>query len=89
MDQPPLLSRYELARLLGMRALQISEGDAPLVHVSAERLRCDPTYVAARELESRVLDVRVQRTNGTVEAMTARFPPQLRALLDTRDGGAR
>ena len=84
-----LLTRYELARIVGMRALQLAE-EPPLVHLADESLRCDATYVAARELEARVLDMRVRRGDGTeIDVRTARFPPQLRALLDTRDGGTR
>lgn len=84
------LSRYEVARVVGLRALQIAEGDPPLVHVEDETLRCDATYVAARELQARVLDMQVERPSGArVDVRTAGMPPELAALLDTRDGGMR
>ena len=85
----PLLTRYEVARTVGLRALQLDTGAQPLVDVGDERLRCDATYVAAREVEAGVLDAVVCRPSGDVRVQEARLPLELYALLDTKDGGTR
>ena len=86
----PRLSRYEVARIVGMRALQLSDGAFPLVVVGDEALRCDPCYVAALELHSKVLDMRVRRVNGeVVDVRAAHLPLDLSTMLDSRDGGTR
>ena len=85
-----MLSRYEVARLVGLRSLQLSEGAVPLVHVESEVLRCDSMYVAALELHEGLLDMQVRKSDGTVIPTRGLFPSlELRVLLDTRDGGAR
>lgn len=85
-----LLTRFEVARILGMRSLELSEGSMPLVIVEAAALQRDPLYVAARELEARVLDARLKRQgNVLVDVRTATLPPCLTVLLDTLDGGVR
>lgn len=86
----PRLSRYEVARIVGMRALQLSDGAFPLVVVEDEALRCDPCYVAAMELHSRALDMCVRRAGGeVVDVRAAHLPSDLRTMLDSRDGGRR
>ena len=62
--RPPLLTKFEVARIVGLRSLQLSEGATPLVEVSDARLRCDTMYVAALELYSRKLDARLRRDRG-------------------------
>lgn len=85
-----MLSRFEMARVVGLRAMQLAEGEAPLVHSIDESLRCDYTYVAALELYARKLDACVRRDDGTVVHVSSlRPPPDLASMLDTRDGGAR
>ena len=86
-----LLTRFEVARLLGMRSLELSEGATPRVIVESATLRQDPLYVAARELEARALDARLLRNDGrtVVDARVASLPPCLFVLLDTMDNGTR
>lgn len=85
-----LLTRYEVARIVGLRALQLDAGAKALVHVTDERLRCDVCYVAALELSCGKLDVLVRRSyEGDVHVRNTRMPPDLNALLDTKDGGVR
>jgi DNA-directed RNA polymerase subunit K/omega len=85
-----MLTRYELARVVGMRALQLQEGAPPGVGVADDDLRRDAVYVAARELEARALDARLVRADGTSHHVNdLRRPPELRSMLDARDGGAR
>jgi DNA-directed RNA polymerase I, II, and III subunit RPABC2 len=67
----PYLTKYERARLLGTRALQISMG-AP-VRVDASNIT-DPMVVAEKELLSRQLPLIIRRhlPNGTYEDVDAR-----------------
>lgn len=80
-----ILTRYELARILGLRSLQLSEGDPPKVFVSNDDLRRDFLYVAALELQTGVLDVCVKRADGNVHHISTLSPPnELGVLLETR-----
>lgn len=86
----PRLTRYELSRLLGLRALQLAEGSQPHVHVHDEDLRQDFVYVAGLEIEGGHVDAMVQRAGGIrIHVSGMRVPPDLGILLDTRDGGSR
>lgn len=85
-----LLTRYEVARAVSLRALQLDAGAKPTLHVEDEQLRCDACYVAALELSMGTLDAIVRRqVGGDVHVRDARMPPELNALLDTKDGGVR
>lgn len=83
------LSRYEIARIVGLRALQLETGAVPLIHLMDERLQRDFLYVAALELASQKLDVIVRRKDIEIHIRDAMFAPELYALLDTKDGGSR
>jgi len=87
-DRMPLLTRHEVARLLGLRALQLSHGATPAVEIDA-KLRGNTTYVAAMELCSGHLDAKIYRADTIVDVRMARLPPTLYILLDTFDGGSR
>ena len=52
------LTRFEKARILGARALQLSMGAKPLVEVSGS---IDPIDIATTELEEKVLPLDVRR----------------------------
>jgi DNA-directed RNA polymerase I, II, and III subunit RPABC2 len=54
------LTKYERARLLGTRALQLSLNAPPLVEVT-ERERGDPLLIAGKELRERRLPLMVRR----------------------------
>ncbi|RLE84028.1 MAG: DNA-directed RNA polymerase subunit K [Thermoprotei archaeon] len=57
---PPWLTRYERARIIGVRALQISLG-APIL-ISVEKLGLkDPIEIATKELELRALPMIIRR----------------------------
>ena len=60
---PPRLTRFERARIIGARALQLSMGAPPLIDVSKlpPHVREDPVLIAQRELEAGVLPVTVLR----------------------------
>lgn len=85
-----MLTRYEVARLIGIRALQISEGAEPNVVVGDERLRRDAVYVASRELYEKKMDACVTRDNGPPQHVsTLSYPMDLITMLNTRDNGSR
>lgn len=52
------LTRFEKARILGARALQLSMGAKPLVKVSGS---IDPIDIAVLELEKKVLPLNVKK----------------------------
>lgn len=53
-------TRFEKARIVGARALQVSMGAPPLIEVP-EEVR-DPVQVALREFEADAIPLTVQRT---------------------------
>jgi len=57
---PPILTRFERARIIGNRALQLSFGAPPLVQLDQSK-KDTPIDIAERELESRVLPVAIRR----------------------------
>ncbi len=57
-------TKYEKARMIGSRALQLSSGAPPLVEFTAEELealRYDPIKIAIKEFEAGVLPITVKR----------------------------
>ena len=57
---PPRLTKYERARIIGARALQISLGAPVLIPLDRETPR-DPVEIAMRELELGVLPIIIRR----------------------------
>jgi DNA-directed RNA polymerase I, II, and III subunit RPABC2 len=55
---PPYLTKYERARILGTRALQISHNAPVLVQLEGE---LDPLLIAEKELRQRVIPMTVRR----------------------------
>ena len=70
---PPWLTRFERARVVGARALQISMGAPVLVNVEElpEHVREDPVMIAKIELERGVLPMTILRytRSGKVQAI--------------------
>jgi len=58
MSQQHLLNKYELARIIGARALQLAFGAPPLIEVEKEN---SPMSVALKELEIGVIPLVVLR----------------------------
>jgi DNA-directed RNA polymerase subunit K/omega len=57
-------TKYELARVLGSRALQISHGSKPLIKLSKKKLEevgYNPIEIAKLELEADVIPITVIR----------------------------
>ncbi len=62
---PIFLTRYEKARIVGARALQISFG-APIL-VDKPKNMIDPIKIAQLELKSQILPLTIRRTNPNGE----------------------
>lgn len=81
------MTRFEMTRVIGMRALQLSEGHQSDVVLNDPNLRYDYTYVAACELRDGQLDMKVERENGDVFHVRDLQPPlDLATLIAVRDG---
>ncbi len=74
---PPKVTRFEKARIVGARALQIAMG-APVL-IKLEKSLTNPIDIALREFESGVLPITIRRTlpNGTYQDIPLSW------LLDT------
>jgi len=84
-----MLTRFEVARIVGLRAVRLSEGAEPFVDVADGTLRHDYTYVASLELYERRIDVCVRRDDRIVHVSELRLPIDVEVYLNTRDGGTR
>ena len=60
---PPILTRFEKARILGARALQLSMSAPPLLDFEEEKDKelTDPLLIASSELQAKVLPISVRR----------------------------
>jgi len=74
---PPKVTRFEKARIVGARALQIAMG-APVL-IKLEKGLTNPIDIALKEFESGVLPITIRRTlpNGTYQDIPLSW------LLDT------
>jgi len=63
---PPYLTKYERAKIIGARALQISLG-APVLIPLPEGQQLSPFFIAERELESGALPLTIRRRLPTGE----------------------
>ncbi|RJS83339.1 DNA-directed RNA polymerase subunit K [Candidatus Bathyarchaeota archaeon] len=57
---PPRLTRFEKARIVGARALQIAMGAPVLIKLS--KVPTNPIDIALKELEKGVLPITIRRT---------------------------
>jgi DNA-directed RNA polymerase I, II, and III subunit RPABC2 len=64
---PPKLTRFEKARIVGARALQVAMGAPILIQPSTDL--SSPTDIALKELESGILPMTIRRTlpDGTFQ----------------------
>jgi DNA-directed RNA polymerase subunit K/omega len=69
---PIFLTRYEKARIVGARALQISFG-APIL-VSKPKDMIDPIKIAQLELKSQILPLTIRREHPTDESKFQDIP---------------
>jgi DNA-directed RNA polymerases I, II, and III subunit RPABC2 len=65
---PPKITRFEKARIVGARALQISMG-APILVDADEQSITNPIDIALKELEAAILPITIRRTlpDGTFQ----------------------
>ncbi len=71
--QKEKISKYEKARILGSRALQISMGAPYLIKISKkdlEKMNYNPLEIAKRELEKGVIPIDVVRPLPKVQSRT-------------------
>lgn len=84
------LTRYEVSRIVGLRALQLAETEPPRVQVHDARLRENAVYLATRELYEGQTDALVARgESGYVPVRACALPPDVALYLNTHDGGTR
>lgn len=62
---PPWLTRFERARIIGARALQLALGAPPLIPIRPDLK--DPISMAKAELEAKALPISIRRTTPTGE----------------------
>ena len=62
---PPRLTRYEKARIIAARALQLSLGALPLIDIS--NIPRDPTEIAKEELKRGILPITLVRIKPSDE----------------------
>jgi DNA-directed RNA polymerase I, II, and III subunit RPABC2 len=62
---PPRLTRFERARIIGARALQLALGAPPLIPLRPDLK--DPISMAKAELEAKALPISIRRTTPTGE----------------------
>jgi len=71
---PPRMTKYERARIIGARALQISLGAPVLIPLDKDTPR-DPVEIAMRELELGILPIIIRRRapSGEYQDIPLRF----------------
>lgn len=79
-----MMTKYELARVLGLRALALDHGEVQCVQVEDDRLRRDSLYVAALELTHKKLDAQIVRGDRSYHVNDLNPPSELQTLLDSR-----
>ncbi len=80
---PPRLTRFEIARIAGARALQLSLGAPPLIDVSKLNI-IDPIAIALKELYEGVLPITIRRMrpDGTSQLIPVRrLLPEAREFI--------
>ena len=81
---PPWLTRFERARIVGIRALQINMGAPVLIDVTLfdKKIREDPVLIAEKELELGILPLTIVRytRGGEYQAIPVRWLVELDKL---------
>ncbi len=72
---PPFLTKYERAKIIGLRALQLDYGAFPLVDVEALGIKKDPVAIARYELDHGLLPLSIVRHTpaGLVQVIPVRL----------------
>ena len=83
--QPPMLTRFEVAHIVGIRALQLSE-DVPMMPSVPEFIKHDYFAVASLELKMGFIDMCVERpVEGLIHVRDAIVHPCVDVYLETRN----
>ena len=80
--RPLLLSQFEVAKVVGVRALELAEGSVPKIHIHEKRLLYNLSYIAALELHAGVLDMQVRRGQTVYHISDFDSCPCLDNMLD-------
>ena len=80
---PSMLTRYEVARIVGLRALQIDEGSLPFVEAGDGECSL---RIATRELADRKLDVLVSRQGELHAVKEMEYPKDVQVLMTIMGG---
>ncbi|MCY0868062.1 MAG: DNA-directed RNA polymerase subunit K [Desulfurococcus sp.] len=78
------LTRFEVARIIGARALQLSMGAPPIIDVSSVPVK-DPVYIAIKELLTGLLPMSVRRSSSEGEKLVPAgrlISPSIRRSLE-------
>jgi DNA-directed RNA polymerase subunit K len=78
------LTRFEVARVIGARALQIALGAPILVKLKQERF--DPTSLAEEEFKDCMIPMTIKRTLPSGEVDVVNIKPAIKNWLDDHHG---
>jgi DNA-directed RNA polymerase subunit K len=78
------LTRFEVARVIGARALQIALGAPILVKVEQEGF--DPTAIAEEELKECKIPMTIKRTLPSGDVIVVDIKPSIKNWLDDHHG---
>lgn len=84
---PPMLSKYERARIIGLRALQIANGAPPLIDPKVVG-STDPVEIAKYEIDNGILPLTIYRYKRGTERVQA-IPLRLLLEVERRIVGTR
>ncbi|MFP3231042.1 MAG: DNA-directed RNA polymerase subunit K [Acidilobus sp.] len=75
---PPYLTKYERAKIIGLRALQLDSGALPLVDLEKVNVKRDPIEIATYELDHGLLPLSVVRytPSGLVQVIPIKLLTQ-------------
>ena len=84
------LTKFEISRIVGLRALQIENGAPHLVNIQDDRLRKDCIYVATVELQQGALDFKMNRIYpmnkvSQVNGDSLSFPSEIETIIRTKE----
>ena len=83
LDANITLTRYEVAKLVGLRALQLEQDASPLIDVKPNEPFIN---IATRELHLGKLDAKVVRGEKAHHLSVVNLPQELHALVDIQNG---
>lgn len=84
------LTKFEVSRITGLRALQIENGAQQMVEEPNEKLRRDFIYIATRELQEGKLDYKLNRSyprnvQSETNGAQLHLPSEVSTILRTKN----